>query len=137
MTAHPVGRRAVLAAIQAAALLPFLPHGAAQAAAPDASLALATSVLTHGASASAIGDSYMRTVPNERDAALLVRELRATLTMPCVSSAEIGRAMFRDSVRRAARRDERIGDVVAFGPHRLSRTEARLCALVALYRSGA
>lgn len=129
-----LSRRAVLAAAPLAALLPFLPAGTASAAAPSAFAALVQSVLVHGDSAAEIGALFLKIRPAERDTATLSAMLRAALTVPKVASADIGRAMFRDAVRSAARRDVRRGEVVALGGAALSLTEARLCALVALTR---
>lgn len=124
-----------MATAPAAALLPFLPVGIARAAAPSSFAALVGSVLTHGNSAAAIGEAYLKTRPEERDAAALSMALQGTLALLKVASAEIGRAMFRDMVRRAARRDIRQGEIVEFDGATLSRTEARLCALAYLTRA--
>ena len=136
MATTRISRRTVLAVAPAAALLPFLPVGRAPAAAPSAFAALVGSALTHRTSAAAIGAAYLKSRPGERDAAVLSTMLQADLSVPPVASEEIGRAMFRESVRRAARRDSRCGEVVTIDGQILSRTEARLCALVLLTRTG-
>ena len=127
-----ISRRAVLAAAPIVALLPFLPSGPASAAAPASFAALVQSVLVHGDGAAEIGTLFLKTRPEERDAAMLSATLEVALTVPQVASEEIGRAMFRDAVRSAVRRDVRRGDVVVLAGTALSLTEARLCALVAL-----
>lgn len=141
MATRKIDRRTVLAAAPAAALLPFLPVDVARAATPTSFAQLVSSVLTHGASAMAIGAAYLKSRPEEQDAAALSIVLQGALALPKVASAEIGRAMFRDAVRRVARRDIRQGDIVEFEGVEfdgvvLSRTEARLCALVYLTRAG-
>ena len=135
MAPREINRRMVLAAAPVAALLPFLPFRIAGAAAPSSFAALVGSVLTHGASAMAIGAAYLKSRTEELDAVALSMALQRTLALPKVASEEIGRAMFRDAVRRAARRDIRQGEIVEFDGAVLSRTEARLCALVYLTRS--
>lgn len=129
-----ISRRTVLAAAPIAALLPFLPAATASAAAPSSFAALVQSVLIHGDSAVKIGALFLKTRPEERDPARLSATLEAALTVPHVASEEIGRAMFRNAVRTAVRRDVRRGDIVDLDGAFLSLTEARLCALVALTR---
>ena len=69
MAMRKIDRRTMLAAAPAVALVPFLQVDVARAAAPSSFAQLVGSVLIHGASAGAIGAAYLKTRPEEQDAA--------------------------------------------------------------------
>jgi hypothetical protein len=141
-----IGRRALLRGTAGAAALATLagtgaaarasaPLGTASTATPEARLAERLGgVIARRASAARLGLAYLEGAPDEADAGLLARELAGRL-------AADGRALdlldapdeaIAERVAARCRADFAEDDTVRVGGWVLARTEARLCALVAL-----
>lgn len=86
-------------------------------------------LLLHTDSATVIGETYLRHCADERSSAALESKLLASLPAGCrIDGCELGKQV---------RRDFTTGNVVDLDGWRLSRTEARLCALYACRARGA
>ncbi|MEX2495407.1 MAG: hypothetical protein WD448_04920 [Woeseia sp.] len=115
-----------LAALLGAASLPLpLASAGTCCRATDPELAAAVAALLPNAgSAAAIGREYLRECRQERSAQVLQAAIRASLAAEPVSA---------EALRGRIALDFRTADTVTLRGWILSRTEARLCALYALY----
>lgn len=100
--------------------------------APESLAANLAKVFAHKKSAALVGVEYLRSVPREADARMLVdlicsreAELRATLIKADLKA-------LRELLRHQQRQDFEQGRIVKLQGWILSETEARLCALAAI-----
>jgi hypothetical protein len=117
-----VGAAALLAAVAAgpSALVPLIERLAAADAA-----ALLRTLIKHREGAIQLGRSYLSAHPSEANRATLVRQLAGPIAPASAERAAHG-------VGARIREDYAMGHTVVVEGWVLSRTEARLCALVAL-----
>ena len=130
---RPTTRRDVLGWMVTISALPLLGNRLATSAG-DATewISLSAAMPYPLEAARAIGLAYLKVAPDEEDPAILQRRIRTAISAviepgDSATSASLTRAL-GDQIRR----DFAKGDIVAVRGWMLARTEARLCALMAL-----
>lgn len=130
-------RRDLLKQLAAAGLIASLPASFLVGPARSALEPLAahlTEVFSHRLSAGVVGRRYLALHPHEANAALLAARIAGT-ARNYLRLTEAGRGRLRALLVHQQRQDFAAGRTVNVDGWILSRTEARLCALVALDRS--
>lgn len=132
----PISRRKLLKQLAAAGLVTSLPAPFLASPVRDALRPLAshlTAVFSHAASAAVIGRRYLALYREEADAAVLVARVAGN-ARNYLRLADAAPGELRALLGRQQRQDFAAGRTVTLDGWILSRTEARLCALVALDR---
>ncbi|MDA2917049.1 hypothetical protein MYX64_09465 [Nitrospinae bacterium AH_259_B05_G02_I21] len=89
-------------------------------------------IFTHKDSAAVIGQEYLRSVPEEADAPLLVDMICSSLPKRRADLVGADLEELRELLRHQQRHDFEYGRTVKVNDWILSETEVRLCALAAL-----